>query len=641
MFHGGPGRGLSREVEKAGDFRQTLMRLLGYLRPFSGQLLIVGLLVLVNTVLTVVAPGLIGEAVDLLSRFFSGQVQAGPAQAGLTRTMLFLLCAYVGAWLANLGSFYLMVAVGQNVLYQLRGQIFSKIAELSLSFFDEHQSGDLMSRLTNDTDVINQVLTMGVTRMASSAFTLVGILIAMLVLNWRLALVSFSILPVMVLSTVFFSGRARRAFRATRKTIGGVTTELEENIAGVKVAQAFSREEANVDSFRQVSAADRDANVTAQTITSAFAPTLDVLATIGVAIVVGYGGYLTLNGLITIGVIVAFVQYVRRFFEPVRAISMIWANVQSAVAGAERIFEVLDTPPTITDAADAVELPPIKGQIAFEDVCFEYKPGEPVLEDINLVAEPGQTMALVGPTGTGKTTMVNLIGRFYDVCGGRVTVDGYDVRHVKKSSLRRQMGIVLQDTFLFSDTVMENIRYGRLDATDEEVIEAAELANAHDFISRLPEGYETELTEKASNLSQGQRQLISIARAVLARPRILILDEATSSVDTRTELLIQSALTELLHGRTSFVIAHRLSTIRDADQVIFIQQGRIAERGTHQELLARRGLYYDLYTSQFKAGVEAETVEGETPEAVVALASSEGATGPGSVRARGGSGSGE
>jgi ATP-binding cassette subfamily B multidrug efflux pump len=641
MFHGGPGRALSREVEKAGDFRQTLMRLLGYLRPFSRHLLIVGLLVLVNTVLTVVAPGLIGEAVDLLSRFFSGQVQAGPAQSGLTRTMLLLLGAYVGAWLANLGSFYFMVTVGQNVLYELRAQIFSRISELSLSFFDEHQSGDLMSRLSNDTDVINQVLTMGVTRMASSAFTLVGILIAMLVLNWRLALVSFSILPVMILSTVFFSGRARRAFRVTRKTIGGVTTELEENIAGVKVAQAFSREEANVDSFRQVSAANRDANVTAQTITSAFAPTLDVLATVGVAIVVGYGGYLTLNGLITIGIIVAFVQYVRRFFEPVRAISMIWANVQSAVAGAERIFEILDTPSTVTDAADAVELPPIEGRIAFEEVCFEYKPGEPVLEDINLVAEPGQTIALVGPTGTGKTTMVNLIGRFYDVCGGRVTVDGYDVRHVKKSSLRRQMGIVLQDTFLFSDTVMENIRYGRLDATDEEVIEAAKLANAHDFISRLPEGYETELTEKASNLSQGQRQLISIARAVLAKPRILILDEATSSVDTRTELLIQSALSELLHGRTSFVIAHRLSTIRDADQVIFIQQGRIAERGTHQELLARRGLYYDLYTSQFKAGEEAETAECERPEAMVAVASPEGATGPGSLRARGRSGSAE
>ena len=608
MFHG-PGRALSREVERASDFRATLRRLLQYLRPYARHLVAALLLIMVNTVLTVAAPGLIGRTVDLLWSFVSGDVEAASALSGLSRNMLLLLGAYAGGWAAIMGSFYVMVTMGQNVLYNLRSQIFGKIQELSLGFFDQHKAGDLMSRLTNDTDVINQVLTMGLNRFLSSVLTLVGILLAMLVLNWRLALVSFSVLPIMVLSTVFFSGRARRAFRVTRKTIGGVSAELEENIAGVKVAQAFSREQANVEAFREVSAANRDANVTAESITAAFAPTLDVLATVGVAIVVGYGGYLVLNGLATVGVIVAFVQYVRRFFEPVRAISMIWAGLQSAIAGAERIFEVLDTPPDIVDAADAVELPTIEGRIAFEDVCFEYKPGEPVLEDVNLVAEPGQTVALVGPTGTGKTTVINLIGRFYDVCGGRVTVDGHDVREVSRAGLRSQMGIVLQDTFLFSGTVIENIRYGRLDASDEEVMEAAKLANAHDFIMRMPEGYETELAEQGSNLSQGQRQLVSIARAVLARPRILILDEATSSVDTRTELLIQSALRELLHGRTSFVIAHRLSTIRDADQVIFIENGRVAERGTHEELLAKQGLYHDLYMSQFQSEVEAEQVE--------------------------------
>ena len=618
MFHGGPGRALRQEVEHAADFRHTLIRLLSYLRPFAAQLLAVSLLVLVNTILTVAAPGLIGRAVDLLWSFVNGEIGADMAWSSLSRTMLLLLGAYVGSWAANLGSFYVMVTLGQNVLYTLREQIFAKIQSLSLSFFDEHEAGDLMSRLTNDTDVINRVLSMGLTRFVSSFLTLAGILIAMWALNWRLALVSFTVLPAMVLSTVFFSGRARRAFRATRRTIGGVSAELEENIAGVRVAQAFSREQANVEAFRQVSAANRDANVAAESITAAFAPTLDVLGTIGVAIVVGYGGYLALNDLATIGVIVAFVQYVRRFFEPVRAIAMIWANLQSAIAGAERIFELVDTPPTIVDGPDAIELPSIEGRIAFEDVCFEYKPGEPVLEDVDLVAEPGQTVALVGPTGTGKTTVVNLMGRFYDVCGGRVTVDGHDVRKVSQASLRRQMGIVLQDTFLFSDTVMENIRYGRLGASDEEVIEAAKLAKAHDFITRLPEGYQTELTEGASNLSQGQRQLISIARAVLANPRILVLDEATSSVDTRTELLIQSALRELLQGRTSFVIAHRLSTIRDADQVIFIQDGRIAERGTHEELLDKGGLYHDLYMSQFRPEVETEPVECAQP-AVAAI----------------------
>jgi ATP-binding cassette subfamily B multidrug efflux pump len=611
MFHG-PGRGLTREVERAGDVRATVRRLLLYLRPFTGHLSFAALLVLVNTVLTVAAPGLIGQAVDILWRFLSGGIESGAALSGLNRTMILLLIAYGGGWAANLGSFYSMVTVGQNVLYRIRGQIFAKIQELSLEFFDQHEAGDLMSRLTNDTDVINQVLTMGLIRLFGSVTTLIGILIAMLVLNWRLALVSFSVLPVMVISTVFFSGRARRAFRVTRKTIGGVSAELEENIAGVKVAQAFSREQANVDSFRQVSAANRDANVTAESITAAFAPTLDILATVGIAIVVGFGGYLALNNLATVGVIVAFVQYVRRFFEPVRAISMIWAGLQSAVAGAERIFELLDTPSSVVDQPDAFELPTIEGRIAFEGVCFEYKPGEHVLEDIDLVAEPGQTVALVGPTGTGKTTVINLLGRFYDVCGGRVTIDGHDVREVARASLRRQMGIVLQDTFLFSGTVMENIRYGRLDASDEEVTEAAKLANAHSFITRLPDGYQTELTEKGSNLSQGQRQLISIARAVLAKPRILIMDEATSSVDTRTELLIQHALQELLRGRTSFVIAHRLSTIRDADQVVFIQDGRIAERGTHSELLAEQGLYYDLYTSQFRPEEEAEPVECES-----------------------------
>jgi ATP-binding cassette subfamily B multidrug efflux pump len=606
MMGHGPRRALAQEPERANDVRGTLKRLAAYLRPFGGHLLLVCLLIIASTILTVIAPRLIGQAIDVLWSFSAGEVQGHIASDRLTRTMLLLLGTYIGAWAADVGSVYLMTLAGQNVLYELRAHIFGKLMELSLSFFDRQQAGDLMSRLTNDTDVINRVLSMGLNRLVSSGLTVVGILVAMLGLSWRLALVSFTILPVMLVTTFFLSGRARGAFRRTRQTIGGVSSELEENIAGVRVAQAFSREDENLEAFRQVNAANRDANINAEQVMAAFSPALDVLSTIAIAIVLGYGGYLALSGVVTVGVIVAFAEYMRRFFDPVRAIAMIWVNLQSGIAGAERIFELLDTPVGIADRADAVELSPIVGRVAFEKVCFEYHPGEAVLEEVSLVAEPGQTVALVGPTGAGKTTIVGLIGRFYDVCGGKVTVDGHDVRQISGASLRSQMGIVLQDTFLFSDTVLENIRYGRLDADDEEIIEAAKLANAHGFIARLPDGYQTKLAEQASNLSQGQRQLISIARAVLANPRILVLDEATSSVDTRTELLIQRALGELLKGRTSFVIAHRLSTIRNADQVLFIEDGRIVERGTHQELLDRRGAYHELYVSQFRRQEEAE-----------------------------------
>jgi ABC-type multidrug transport system fused ATPase/permease subunit len=613
MFGGRHFRGLTREQEKASDIGNALRRLLRYFRPFWGLLAAAALFVIIGSLLQLAGPYLIGVAVD---QFIAPGDEPRPAwlslmiaqdtgrSTGLMVTMLLLLSTYLLNWASMASQFYLMMLAGQRVLFHMRTQIFERIQSHSLPFFDRREAGDLMSRLVNDTEVINQVFSGGIVRLASMGLTLLGIVILMLGLNWRLALASFAVLPAMVLTTTAFSRWARSAFRRTRETIGEVSAELQENIAAVREVQAFARENENVAEFESINAANRDANVQAQSVLSAFSPTLDVLSSIALAIVAGYGGYLVLAfdpPLASIGVIVAFLAYVQRFYRPIQGIANLYAQLQAALAGAERIFDLLDTEPEITDAPDAVDLPPIEGQVTFDDVTFAYDE-KTVLQDVSLEAEPGQTIALVGPTGAGKTTIASLLSRVYDVGDGQgaVRIDGYDLREVTRRSLREQMGVVLQDTFLFSGTVMENIRYGRLDASDEEVITAAELANADQFIKRLPEGYETELGERGHTVSQGQRQLIAIARAVLADPRILILDEATSSVDTRTERLIQRALDKLLSGRTSFVIAHRLSTIRNADQVLVIDDGRIIERGTHEELLAAGGLYADLYNSQFR-----------------------------------------
>jgi len=621
----GPGGMLRQEARRAKNTGETLARLLGYFAPYRLILFGVAALIILGTIASVASPFLIGQAIDCFiaptpaSRCALTQHPAPSVSSLVAVVIAMTLLAVISSAAAGL-QFYLMAQAGQRVIRELRNKSFEQIHRLSVGYFTEHEFGDVMSRLTNDVDTITQAVNFGLVQVVSNSLSLIGIIIAMLALNTSLALVSLLVVPAMAGVTVFLSERARRAYRNSRLQMGAVNADLQESISGVREAQAFNREAENIEQFRRTNDANRQANIQAVTITSALMPSLTVLSVVATAIVAGVGGVLAVRGLpvlgqiVTVGVIVAFLNYVGRFYQPIQMIAQMWTQLQSAIAGAERIFELHDEKPEIANAPDAIELPPIKGRVEFRGVSFGYNDsataGEEVCTvcDINLTAEPGQVVALVGPTGAGKTTIINMIPRFYDAKEGAVLIDGIDVRQVTQESLRRQMGIVLQDTYLFSMTVRENIRYGRPDATDEEVEAAAKISLAHDFILRLPEGYDTVLGERGNNLSHGQRQLISIARAALANPRILILDEATSSVDTRTERLIQRALAELMKGRTSFVVAHRLSTIRNADQVLVIFDGQIVERGTHQQLLALRGKYYDLYTSN-TLGRSIETAE--------------------------------
>ena len=578
--------------EQAESRSATARRLLGELRPYGRQLILALVLVVLGALSQAGGPWLIGRAID--------RSILGGDPRGLARIMLLLLGVYLVGTLASRGQIRQIGSVGQSILASLRERIFERLLRLPLGYFDRRPVGDLMSRVTNDVDTLNQLLSQGLTQLLGSLFSLIGIVVAMLLLDWRLALVCFTIIPAMLLTNVYFARRARRAFRTTRETVGSATAGLQEEIVGVREAQAFNRTETNIERFRERNAANRTANVEAVAITSAFAPAIDVLSTLSTAVVIGYGGYLVVTGTLTVGLLTAFLIYVQQFFRPIQLASQVYTQAQAALAGAERIYNVLDEPREPTDPPGTPQLYSVEGRIDFERVTFAYKPGRPVLEDIDFHVEPGQTVALVGPTGAGKTTIANLIPRFYDVSAGTVRVDDHDVREVERRSLRGQIATVLQEPFLFSGTIAENISYGRMEATREEVEAAARAVSAHSFIAALPDGYDTELGAGGGRLSQGQRQLLSFARAVLADPRILILDEATSNVDTRTEALIQEALGTLLKGRTSIVIAHRLSTIRNADLILVIEAGRIAERGNHVSLLARGGLYADLYRRQFR-----------------------------------------
>ena len=642
---GGSRHLLEQEALKPKSLGATLGRLGRYFRPYWFVLLGVLALMIANVWVQVISPELMGQAVDcyLTPAAASVGAQSGGAAAqncwyadvppgadaaylagGLARLTLALALLYaVGSALGGL-MFYLMAWAGQHILRQLQVEVFDQLQRLSLGFHAVHESGDLMSRITNDTSTIQQAIGFALVHVLSGGLLIGWLAYRMLALNPAYGLLSLAIMPVMAAATAWFSNRARVAFRKTRKEMGNVNTELEESISGVREAQAFSREEANIESFRQSNAANRDANIRAVAYTSALAPTLEGLGYVAMAVVIGVGGFLALRGIslggsaVSLGLIVTYFGFVQRFTQPIQQISVLWTNLQSAIAGAERIFELLDEAHDIVEAPDAAAMPEIQGHVVLDGVWAEYNPGESVLRGVSLEARPGETIAIVGPTGAGKTTLVNLLPRFYDAIEGRVVIDGVDVKAVTLNSLRSQFGIVLQDSFLFSDTVTNNIRFGRPDATDEEAVAAAKLARAHDFIVRLPQGYDTVLGERGGGLSQGQRQLLSIARAALANPRILILDEATSSVDTRTERQIQAALEQLLEGRTSFVIAHRLSTIRNADQVLVLADGEIIERGRHEELLAARGAYYDLHMSQFNRQERMEAATSGPPGAMLA-----------------------
>ncbi len=589
----GPRRPSSqRRIEKAQDPRSALVRLLPYLQPFKNALVVVFSFVLIYTLLGLLGPYLIGVAID---RFI-----AGKDPAGLARVALLMLVVYVVGNLFQAIANWMMAGISQRALKQIRRDLFQQLQKLSMSFFDRSPAGELMSRLTNDIDAINQAVAQNVTALVASVLSMVGILVAMFVLNAWLALVALLVVPLMLWFTQFVARYTRKGFRRLQRSLGELNAAMEESISGQRVVRAFRRNESVIEAFQRRNREVYQAGVYANTYALLLMPITNVLGNLFVITLAGFGGWLALRDLVSVGIIAAFIGYGRNFVQPLRQLANMYNAIQAALAGAERVFEIVDTEPEIQDEPDASPMDTVQGDVHFEHVNFGYRPGVPVIKEMTLEAPAGKTVALVGPTGAGKTTLVNLLMRFYEIGLGGVTVDGRDIRRIRKADLRRQLGLVFQDTFLFSGTVMDNIRYGRLEATDEEVIQAARMAEADPFIRQLPDGYQTDLTERASNLSQGQRQLLSIARAILADPGILILDEATSSVDTRTEARIQKALLRLMKGRTSFVIAHRLSTIRDADQVVVINEGEIVERGTHQSLLARKGFYHHLYMSQFK-----------------------------------------
>ncbi len=581
------------EDERSGGFRWGLVKRFGpYVAPYKWRVIASACLMVVYTLSSLASPYLIGRAIDAIRQTHD--------LGSLTVISLLLLAANVIAWQAQFWQTWTMSWAGQQALYRLSSDMYRHIQALSLSFYDRTEIGRVMSRLQSDITVLEGVLSNGLLSMLASVISLGGIIFVMLGMNPGLALLTFSVLPFMFAIAWFWQRHAQRSFRRTRAAISLVNSTLQENISGMRVIQALAREDRNSAEFDDLNRHNRDTNLESTKIASLILPLVEVVAAVAIALVVVVGGLQVAHHELAIGTLVAFTLYINQFFNPIRNLSMQYSQLQRAGVAAERIFQILGIPVEIQDAPDARDLPQIEGRVEFRDVTFGYDPEKPVLRGFNLKIEPGQTVAIVGPTGAGKSTIVSLVSRFYDVQGGSVLVDGRDVREVTQRSLRSQVGVVLQDPFLFTGTISDNIRYGKLDATQEEIEEAAKAVGAHDLILRLPDGYDTQIRERGQNLSNGQRQLISFARALLSDPRILILDEATANIDTVTEAIVQQGLQRLLSGRTAIVIAHRLSTIKNAVVIVVLQDGRIVEKGAHVELLAKGGEYAQLYAMGFR-----------------------------------------
>ncbi|GIO13874.1 multidrug ABC transporter ATP-binding protein [Cohnella xylanilytica] len=591
-----PGGGRGAPVQKAKDRAGTLKRLWSYIGRERKWLAVVFALILADSGLTLAGPYLIGVSVDAISGPSGGGVDFGLLEAAL----IGLTAAYVGdaflTWLQG----WLMAGVSQRIVKSLREALFAKLHKLPLAYFDTRRHGEIMSRLSNDIDNVSTTVSQTTSQLMSGVIAIAGSLVMMLALSPLLTLASLITVPLVYLLARTIAKRTSSLFREQQATLGQLNGQIEETISGIEAVKAFNREDKVIEGFEDANRKLRDVGIRAQIWSGFLMPLLSVINNIGFAAVAIVGGMLAVKGMVTVGVIASFISYSRQFVRPLNDLANVYNVLQSGLAGAERVFEAMDEKEEAEDAAGSVRLTAPRGEVEFENVTFGYRPDAPIVRGMSFRAKAGESVALVGPTGAGKTTVVNLLTRFYETTGGRILIDGRDIREYTRDSLRGVFGIVLQDTYLFSGTIKDNIKYGREDATDEEVREAAAAANADAFIRQLPKGYDTELSENGGNLSQGQRQLLAIARVVLAKPSILILDEATSSIDTRTERHIQEALLHIMRGRTTFIIAHRLNTIRDADAIMVIDKGTIREKGSHDELMRKQGDYYRMFRNQFK-----------------------------------------